>query len=110
MNWTLKYEDFDVEQYLVVMDLKDRIESIYLKTKELALKVERLQKENKVLKKKNQALETALEQRENGIRQLTSRVEAINEKQEKQYSPELKAQIDHYIQEIDKCIAWLQKQ
>lgn len=88
------------------MDLKDRIESIYLKTKELALKVERLQKENKILKKENQDLKTSLEKREAGIRQLETRLEAISEQQD----PELKTQIDYYIQEIDKCIAWLQKQ
>ncbi len=92
------------------MNLTDRIESIYLKTKELALKVERLQKENTALKKENQKLKTNLERCATEIRELTTRKEEEVEQREKTISPELGAQIDHYIQEIDKCIAWLQKQ
>lgn len=92
------------------MNLQDQIESIYLKTKELALKVERLQKENKALKKENQELKTNLERRDKGIRQLESQIAEIKERRENHFSPEVSEQIDHYIQEIDKCIAWLQKQ
>lgn len=92
------------------MNAQDQIESIYLKVKELALKVERLQKENKALKKENLELKTNLEGRDKAIRQMESQIEEVKRQREKEISPELSEQLDHYIQEIDKCIAWLQKQ
>lgn len=95
------------------MDLFNRIESIELKVKQLALKLQQVQLENASLRKHKEALEAALaEQKEEaqlGQQQLVQTQQKLKLKLEKEevQSAEVKAAIDHYAKEINRCIEWL---
>ncbi len=95
------------------MDLiKDRIDSIKIKAKQLALKVERLEKENGFLTKK--------------IKQLEAKQGNIHIAQASKVSPsaanaakaqakeavgikKMKKEVNQYIKEIEKCIEWVKE-
>ena len=87
------------------MNTKDKLEHIEIKIKQLGFKLERLAKENSLLREENQNLKSALDRvgRQPG--------DSKDLPEEKDYRiaerQELKAQINQYIQEIDKCIEWL---
>ena len=97
------------------MNLSERIDSIELKIRELAFKLERLKKENAVLREENQELKAEAER----LRQQPAEALNDNVNQKSRLEPEaqplaeteqsekLREQIDQYIQEIDKCIEWL---
>ena len=94
--------------------LADKVSGIEEKVRLLAKKLEDVQTENADLKEKNRKLKTDLSViHEKGI-QITS-TDAIAPKmaeknrKEPLSSTKLKKEIDQYIKEIDKCIAWLEK-
>lgn len=95
------------------MNWSDRLESIELKVRQLALKQERLQRENSVLQAENQQLKAGIDKQEATVIALKDKLEtaqrAFQEKaeEEDEQSQQLKQLIDQYILEIDKCIEWL---
>jgi chromosome segregation ATPase len=95
------------------MNIADRLESIELKVRQLALKQERLQRENSVLQAENQQLKAGIDKQEATVIALKDKLEtaqrAFQEKaeEEDEQSQQLKQLIDQYILEIDKCIEWL---
>ena len=93
--------------------LADKITGIEEKVKLLARKLEQVQTENAALKEENRKLRTDLAViQEKGI-QVGPPVAIVPKEKEKNgeslNSKKLKKEIDQYIKEIDKCIAWLEK-
>ena len=98
------------------MDLPDNIEKIEVKIRLLALKMSRLEKENAVLKNENKNLlqeeltirhkkvDLLEDKLENTLRKLDTR-----QGKKPENSDKFKQTITQYIDEIDKCIEWLQK-
>jgi regulator of replication initiation timing len=95
------------------MNLSEKIDSIVLKVRELAFKLERLKKENAVLREENKELQAEVErlvkasadapkEEKNGQPSNEEEVQGESAQSEK-----LRAQIDQYIREIDQCIEWL---
>jgi predicted nuclease with TOPRIM domain len=97
------------------MDLSEQIDSIELKTRQLALKMERVQRENAALQEENKKLKAELDRQKGTASALKDKLEktqrALDLQREEQpaHSNELKGQLDQYIQEIDQCIEWLRK-
>lgn len=95
------------------MNLADRLESIEIKVRQLALKQERLQRENAALQTENQQLKTGLDKQEAMVIALKDKLETAQRAlesravEEGEQSQQLKELIDQYILEIDKCIEWL---
>ena len=95
--------------------LSEQLGSIELKVRQLALRLERLQNENKTLLQENTALKTELDKKENKLSQIEQKVAktqvALDEKREDDpgRSKKLRKEIEQYINEVDKCIEWLQK-
>ncbi len=98
-----------------MMNLIDQIESIEIKVRQLALKLERLQRENAALSAENQYLKAGMEKQEALISALKDKLENAQNALEEQtnedmaHSRHLKQLIDQYILEIDKCIEWLHR-
>ncbi|MEL7118552.1 MAG: hypothetical protein AAFO07_03905 [Bacteroidota bacterium] len=91
------------------MSLTTKLDGIQQKVKEMALKLERLKSENAVLKEENQHLREQLQQVDDRPQASQS---AQNKRLKKTHleegnSDQLKQTLDQYIQEIDKCIEWL---
>lgn len=97
------------------MDLSERIDSIELKVRQLALKMERMQKENAVLQKENKQLKAELDRQKGTASVLKDKLEttqrALGLQREEQpgHSEKLRDQLDQYIHELDQCIEWLRK-
>ncbi|MFN7117873.1 MAG: hypothetical protein ACK4TA_13820 [Saprospiraceae bacterium] len=95
------------------MNLTDKLESIEIKVRQLALKQERLQRENAALQLENQQLKAGLDKQEATIIALKDKLETAQRalenraEEEDEQSQQLKQLIDQYILEIDKCIEWL---
>jgi regulator of replication initiation timing len=95
------------------MNLSDRLESIEIKVRQLALKQERLQRENAALQVENQLLKAGIDKQEAMVIALKDKLEtaqrAFEQKAEKEdeQSQQLKQLINQYILEIDKCMEWL---
>jgi len=95
------------------MNLTDKLESIEIKVRQLALKQERLQRENAALHTENQQLKAGIDKQEATVIALKDKLEtaqrALTERaeEEDEQSQQLKQLIDQYILEIDKCIEWL---
>lgn len=95
------------------MNLSDRIDSIELKVRQLALKLERFRNENRSLENENKLLKAELDRQKGTVQALKDKLErtqrGISAKTEEnsEQPNQLKAQIDQYIKEIDKCIEWL---
>ncbi len=96
--------------------ISDSIESIESKIKRLAGQLERLKAENKQLKQENAELRL---QHSSSRQHLDLVSDRLTEQRERlvpdptdstMSSEELRKQIDHYVKEIDACIAWLSKQ
>ena len=91
----------------------DLIESIELKIKQLALKIERLEKENLTLKSQNEKQKVELELQKETVKALNENildaqtVMDSRKKEDSEHSAQLKQQMNQYIEEIDKCIEWL---
>lgn len=97
------------------MNRIEKIEQVELKVRQLALKMERLQEENAVLAKANKQLKNDLVNEsdkkvllEQKLGQLSQNLHA-KQAQDPKDIQEIRQEIDHYIQEIDKCIEWLYK-
>lgn len=95
------------------MNLNEKLESIEIKVRQLALKQERLQRENAALQVENQQLKAGIDKQEAMVIALKDKLEtaqrAFEQKAEKEdeQSQQLKQLIDQYILEIDKCMEWL---
>ncbi len=91
------------------MDSTTRIENITLKVNRLAELLNQLRAENAALK-------TQLADREDQINFLQKELDTKQadwkalEEQKAGQSEQLKKQIDSYIEEIDRCIEWLQNE
>ena len=96
------------------MNLSEKIDNIELKIRQLGLKVERLRNENADLTKQNEHLKAELDKQQGAVGALKDKLtktQGVLERQEfgeKAHTQQLKQQLDQYIQEIDKCIEWLQ--
>lgn len=99
------------------MSLSEKLDSIELKVREVAFKLERLKKENAALREENKTLKAMVDRlqqvRANAesdpidIDQASPRQEGSTSPAEGEESEKLRAQIDQYIREIDQCIEWL---
>ena len=95
--------------------LSDKLSNIELKVRQLALKLERLQNENNTLINENNNLKTEVNKKDSTLSLMQDQVvKAQNAKENKQESdPERskkwRMDIEQYINEVDKCIEWLQK-
>lgn len=95
------------------MNLSNKVDSIELKVRQLAVKIERLRNENAALIVENRQLKAELDRQGGTVDALknklekTQRVLAKNGEREPEHSEKLRKQIDQYIQEIDRCIEWL---
>lgn len=95
------------------MNISERLESIELKIRQLALKLRQLTRENSALREENQQLQTTLRQRDETLAELRNQLQNVNLTLDEQrqgdtvQTEKFKEQVDHYIQEIDRCIAWL---
>lgn len=94
------------------MNLSEKLENIELKIRQLAQKMERLQVENGALLDENKRLKAEIDRQKGTVGVLKNKLEltqqAFGQEREDHSNGELKEQIDQYIQEIDKCIDWIQ--
>lgn len=99
------------------MNLSEKIDSIELKVREVAFKLERLKKENAALREENKTLKTMVDRLKQArasvegdltnTDQAPPRQDGSSQPAEGEESEKLRAQIDQYIREIDQCIEWL---
>lgn len=98
------------------MDSTERIKNISIKISRLAALLEQLRIENGDLAKENTQLKEELSNQMKRISVLEQELDQKQEEWEAQeknradHSEELKKQVDLYIQEIDRCITWLQNE
>ncbi|MEM9918584.1 MAG: hypothetical protein AAF990_10835 [Bacteroidota bacterium] len=94
-----------------MVNLSDKLNSIELKVRQLALKLERLQSENTSLLNENNQLKTALREERNkpAIAIVPQNTVAVQERTDLEREKKLRREIDQHIKQIDKCIEWLQK-
>jgi regulator of replication initiation timing len=92
--------------------LFDQLDRIELKVRQAIQKIGWLQKENKalleensILKKLNQKLESEVKNLSEAQVQYRKNIEATEG--QIQVKEEFKAELEHYISEIDQCIDWL---
>ncbi len=94
--------------------LSEQLGNIELKVRQLALRLERLQNENKTLLQENTKLKAELSNKDDKLSQIEQKVAktqvALEEKRENgpERSMKLRKEIEQYIDEVDKCIEWLQ--
>ncbi|HMR42614.1 MAG TPA: hypothetical protein PKC40_02210 [Saprospiraceae bacterium] len=96
------------------MSVSEKIFQIEEKVQKLAAEAGRLRTENAVLKLENEKLKATLSKNEEMVvdlkHQLEKTQQALDTKRE--HDPELnvklRKQLDKYIEEIDKCIEWLE--
>ena len=81
--------------------MDDKIEAIKIKSKQLALKIERLESENKVLKKQVSLLKN--NETKTGKVVIGKKVAKSSQNDLEAYK-KLKKEVAQYIVEIDKCI------
>ncbi|MCG8327450.1 MAG: hypothetical protein MI974_07185 [Chitinophagales bacterium] len=97
------------------MNVLDQIDSIELKVRQLALKMERISKENASLRTENQHLKAELDRQKGTVGVLKDKLEStqraldLQREEEPEQSAKLREQLDQYIKEIDNCIEWLHK-
>lgn len=98
------------------MNLLERIDNIELKVRQLAQRLERTKRENTDLQLENESLKAELDRQHGITKVLNDKLEqaqrALGSTQEEQpeHAEQLKHQLDQYIEELNKCIAWLHKQ
>ena len=91
-----------------------KVDGIELKVRQLALKLERVQNENSLLQEENKQLKKELFSQQKLVgdmeQNLLKTQKALSKKREEdpEGAKKLRKAIDQYIQEIDKCIEWLQ--
>ncbi len=97
-----------------MQNLSEKIGSIELKVRQLALLLERLQNENANLVDENKQLKDNLLDKNNRISELenglanTKQVLERKRENDPESSRKLRKDIEQYIKEVDKCIEWLQ--
>ena len=95
--------------------LTDKLSNIELKVRQLALKLERLQNDNNTLKNENNDLKTEVNKKDSTLSLMQDQAakvqNALETKQESdpERSKKWRKDIEQYINEVDKCIEWLQK-
>lgn len=94
--------------------MTQQLDNIEQKVRQLAAAMDSLRQQNATLLKENNKLKAELEAQHERIGELTERL--TNSQQalagqrgdDSESTQKLKKQIDQYINEIDKCIEWLQ--
>ncbi len=92
-----------------------QLENIEKKILQLSESLKGLRSENAVLSDENKKLKTDLAAQNDRIGDLTERLSKTQQAlagqrgdKDEESSQKMRKQIDQYIKEIDKCIAWLQ--
>ena len=92
-----------------------QVENIEKKILQLVEDLKSLRNDNAVLSDENKKLKTDLAEKEGQIGNLTERLSKTQQAlagqrggSDQESSQKMRKQIDQYIEEIDKCIAWLQ--
>ncbi len=94
--------------------MTEQLEHIESKVRQLVEELEILRHGHAILEEENNKLRAELESHEERAGELTQRLTntqralAQQRGDETENSQKLRKQIDQYIREIDKCIAWLQ--
>lgn len=97
------------------MDLNESLQNIESKVERLSTEIRRLRRENVSLAMENENLKSAAAKSDEMVvdlkRQLEKAQLALDRKQEDdpEYSIRLRKQIDKHIEELNKCIEWLEK-
>ncbi len=91
-------------------DLSEKMDTIEMKVRQLALRLDRAQKERDKYLEENNKLRTELSKYSNKTNDLENKLErttlALEEKKEDdpEHSKKLRKEIEQYIKDIDKCI------
>ena len=91
-------------------NLSEKMDTIEMKVRQMALRLQRAQKENDKLADENEKLRAELSKYSNKTNDLEKKLQrttvALEEKQENdpEHSKKLRKEIEQYIKEIDKCI------
>jgi len=94
--------------------MTQQLDNIEQKVKQLLEAMNALHQQNALLLKENNQLKAELEAQHERIGELTERLTnsqqalAGQREDDSESTQKLRKQIDQYIQEIDKCIEWLQ--
>lgn len=92
----------------------ERLKAIYEATRQLKAEKEALETENEELKRENRALRTQVQDLQNYLQEIEDKninlqtATAISYQQLDHQV--IKAQIDHFVEEIDRCLALLKTQ
>lgn len=99
------------------MDLSKTLDSIELKIRQMTSKMERLGSENERLVAENLQLKTDLDRQQGLVGAFKDKLERTQRELDERklgtdsnHREALRAEIDHCLSEIDKCIEWLQQQ
>ena len=93
--------------------LADKLSNIELKVRQLALKLERLKNENNTLVNENENLKAELNKKDSNVSLMQDQVakaqNVLDKRRESdpEHSIKLRKDIEQYINEVDKCIEWL---
>ncbi|MEZ4981996.1 MAG: hypothetical protein R2769_10510 [Saprospiraceae bacterium] len=96
------------------MEMLHKVNGIAEKAQQTVTEMQKLRKQNAVLLLENEKLKATISKNEEMVaslkRQLENATKALTGKQENnpEESGRLKKQLDTYIEEIDKCIEWLE--
>ena len=91
-------------------NLSEKMDTIEMKVRQLALRLDRVRKERDKYLEENNKLRTELSKYSNKTNDLENKLElttqALEEKKENdpEHSKKLRKEIEHYIRDIDKCI------
>lgn len=97
-----------------MQNLSEKLGNVELKVRQLALKLDRLQNENSSLLEENNQLKNSITANNNRVIELEQKLLGSQQVLEKkrndgpESSKKLRKDIEQYIQEVDKCIEWLQ--
>lgn len=97
------------------MEMLYKVNGIADKVQKLVTQMQQLRKQNAVLLQENENMKATISKNEEMVaslkRQLGNATTAFDgkEKDNTEDSVRLKKQLDKYIEEIDKCIEWLEK-
>jgi chromosome segregation ATPase len=91
-------------------DLSEKVDTIEIKVRQLALRIDRVQKERDKYLEENNKLRTELTNYNNKTKDLENKLVrttlALEEKKENdpEHSKKLRKELEQYIKDIDKCI------
>jgi predicted nucleic acid-binding Zn-ribbon protein len=98
------------------MSLAEKLEDIELKIRQLGQKMDRIEREKAGLATENQQLKTIIDRHQGAVDKINDKLERTQQelmRQREAFSKskrEIRQQIDRHLEEIDKCIEWLQAQ